>query len=234
MINKRKLFGILGVSILSMSTLVGCSSDNEKTPDINVEEEQIEEEQIEEENTTEQSIEDILLTYNEDGMKYLKANYPDLEDMELGIKNIGKELSDLKLKSIDGKDVNLNQFKGKKVVFVIAQDSCSYCMDNEPVLEKVFKENKDIEIVYVFENSSVEGIKTYYKDLGLELPKNVWIDDNNDLVSEFNLKKTPTMVFVDESNKVSLIKQTVYDEVILNDDISFAFGEDKIYNMKVE
>ena len=94
----------------------------------------------------------------------------------------------------------------KKVVFVIAQDSCSYCMDNEPVLEKVFKENKDIEVVYVFENSSVEGIKTYYKDLGLELPKNVWIDDNNDLVSEFNLKKTPTMVFVDESNKVSYVQ----------------------------
>lgn len=226
MVNKNKLLGIMAITTLSLSMLVGCS-----TPKV----EDTDKEAVEEiTDNKELTAEDILLTYNEEGMTYLRANYPDNDLMTLALKNIGNEISDIKLKSIDGKEVNLNQFKGKKVIFEIVQDSCSYCKENEPFVEKVLKDYDDVVLVAVFENSSVDGIKDYYKELGIELPNNVWLDENKDLVTEFSLANTPTMVFVDESGKVSLIKEKVYDETTLKDDIEFAFGENKIYEMKLD
>lgn len=225
MINKKKLLGIMGVATLSMSMLVGCTSEpaeQEQNP-----------EEVTEEITKDSKVEDILLTYNEEGMNLLKANYPEKEKMELGLKNIGNELSDMSLKTLEGKEVKLNQFKGKKVVFEIAQDSCEYCMENAPVTHKALAERDDIVLVPVFLNSSVDGIKTFYSNLGLEVPENVWIDENNDLVEEFKLSKTPTLIFVDESGKISLAKQEVYDDVTFKDDLDLAFGEEKIYEMKV-
>lgn len=224
MMNKKKLLGVIGVATLSTAILVGCGSKPvDKEPEDNATEEI----------TKESTIEDILLTYNEDGMKLLKATYPEKEKMELGLKNIGNEISDISLKNLNGKEVNLNQFKGKKVVFEIAQDSCEYCMENAPITHKALSERDDVALVPIFLNSTVEGIEKFYSDLGLEVPENVLIDENHTTVKEFNLAKTPTLIFVDESGKISLAKQEVYDEVTFGDDLKLAFGEEKIYDMKV-
>lgn len=222
--NKKKLLGIIAVATLATTILVGCSSKPvENEP----------EENKTEEVTKESTIEDILLTYNEDGMQLLKANYPEQEKMELGLKNIGNEISDISLKDLSGKEVNLSQFKGKRVVFEISQDSCEYCMKNTPITHKALAEKDDVILVPIFVNSTVEGIEKFYSDLGLEVPENVLIDENYATVEEFNLSKTPTIIFVDESGKISLAKQEVYDEVTLGDDLKLAFESEKIYDMKV-
>ena len=224
MMNKKKLLGIIGVATLSTAMLVGCSS---KPVDKETED------NATEEITKESTIEDILLTYNEDGMKLLKATYPEKEKMELGLKNIGNELSDISLKNLSGKEVNLNQFKGKRVVFEISQDSCQYCMENTPITHKALAERDDIVLVPIFLNSTIEGIEKFYSDLGLEVPENILIDENHTTVKEFNLAKTPTLIFVDESGKISLAKQEVYDETTFGDDIKLAFESEKIYDMKI-
>lgn len=227
MINK-KLLSVLGLATISIGMLVGCTNDKDNQVDNTQEETQ--QESVDLKNDT---IGNILLNYNEDGMKILKANYPEQEKMELALRNIGHQLSDLKLKDINGKDVKLNQFNGKKVMIEILQDSCEYCMTNTPIVHKYLEDKDDIVLVSIFLNSTVDGIKEYYEGLNIKLPENVWLDENKDIVDEFNLTQTPTAIFVDESGKISLVREDVYDNVRLNDDFKLAFESDKIYDMTV-
>lgn len=224
MINK-KLLSILGIATISIGMLVGCGANNKETPQDDTQQETVD--------LKNDTIEDILLNYNEEGMKLLKANYPEQEKMELALRNIGYELSDLKLKDLNGKEVLLNQLKGKRVLIEVLQDSCDYCKENTPIVHKNLENKDDIVLVSIFLNSTVDGIKEYYENLNIDIPKNVWIDDNKDLVSEFNLTQTPTSIFVDESGKVSLVREDVYDDIKLNDDIKLAFESDKLYDMTV-
>lgn len=225
MINK-KLLSVLGIATISIGMLVGCTNDKE----VDNSQEETQQESIDFKND---AVGDILLKYNEDGMKILKANYPEQEKMELALRNIGNKLSDLKLKDINGKEVKLNQFNGKKVIIEIQQDTCEYCMENTPIVHKYLEDKEDIVLVSIFLNSTEDGIKQYYEDLNLEVPENVWLDEDKALVDEFNLTQTPTTIFVDESGKISLVREDVYDTVRLNDDTKLAFDSDKIYDMTV-
>lgn len=185
-------------------------------------------------NNKELSIEDILLQYNEEGMVLLRAIYPNKEDMTLGLKNIGNEISNLTLKDINNKTVELKLFKGKKIIYEIVQDSCNSCLENTPIITNALKQdNNDIMVVPIFLNSSVDGIKKYYSKLNLDLPEHILLDENKDIAKEFNLTKTPSTIFVDENNRVSLIKEEVYDKNTIADDLKLAFENNKIYNMKV-
>lgn len=224
---KKKIIGLLALTTLTTINLIGCQKTDEI--DVNNTEEQI----AESIDLKKDSIENILLTYNEQGMKLLKAYYPDTESMEIALRNIGNTLSDLKLKDINGLEVSINKYKGKKVVFEVMQDSCEYCKASTSAIDSEIKKREDVIVVPIFLNSTKEGIEQFYNEVGIEKPKEIWIDDNKDIAKEFNLTKTPALIFVDENGKISLIKQQDYDEVTIKDDLIVAFDNEKLYNMKI-
>lgn len=216
--NKRKLLSLIGMTTLVLCILVGCN----KSDNVNIQENESNKEYISENN---------LSNYNEEGQLILKENYTE-DKLDLALNNIGNSLSNITLKNLEGEEVNLNQFSGKKIVFEISQDTCSYCKENIPITHHILSKNDDIILVPIFLNSTVEGIKSFYDELGVEIPKNIWIDENKETVKEFSLSKTPTIIFVDETGKISLIKQEVYTKESFSKDLNLAFGDNKIYEMK--
>lgn len=214
-----KFFKVLSLSVLIGVSLMGCQS---KTIEID-------------ESTMAQTQEGtlpLLSEYNEEGLTYLKAYYPTISKFEFALKNIGNELGDLTLTKLDGTTFKFSELKGKKIMIELNQDYCDYCKENEPVTTKVLKEREDVIHIPVFLNSTVEGIKGFYSELGLEIPAYTLIDDTKKLVDVFGATTTPTTIFVDENNKVSYVSEYVFDETTLNDALKIAFEDAKIYDMK--
>lgn len=217
---KSKYLKVLSLSVLMGVSLMGCQAKTKV---------EVQEDTVVENQTNTQS---LLYQYNEDGVNHLKAYYPTLEGLEFALKNIGNELGDLTLTKLDGTTFDFSELKNQKIMIEINQDGCSYCKANEPVTAKVLSERDDVIHVPVFLNSTVEGIKEFYKELNLEMPKYVLIDNDKKLVDVFHATSTPTTIFVDENNKISYVAEEVFDETSFNDALKIAFENEKIYEMK--
>ena len=62
--------------------------------------------------------------------------------VEYGIE-VGMKAPELKLKTLDGKEVALSQLKGKKVILNFFASWCPYCQAEAGDLERIYKEYKD-------------------------------------------------------------------------------------------
>lgn len=221
----KKIMSLLGVGMLSVSMLVGCSDkptveENEVSVDFA------------------KTPEEIILNYSDKGMDLLKANFPETMDMEIGLKNIGRTPTDMKFKTLDGENLTLEkgvfkELSDKKVIINIAQAHCSYCKETTPIIHKVLEDEKydDVELVTIFVNSTEEAIDAYYKELNVEKPKYVAINEDKSVVEEFSLAVTPTTIYLDGSGKISYVKSGSMDENSFTSILKTAFEDEPIYNM---
>lgn len=221
---KKKLIGILAMTMLSVSLLVGCSKPVEEEAEKSID--------------FTKTAEEIILNYSEKGMDVLKSNFPESTDMEIALKNIGRTPTDMSFKTLDGETLTLEngifkELKDKKVILEIAQAHCPYCKETTPIIHKVLEDEKykDVELVTVFVNSTEEEIKAYYEELNLEVPQYVIINEDKSVVQEFSLAVTPTTVYLNGSGKISYIKNGSMDETTFKDILKTSFEDEPIYNM---
>lgn len=221
---KKKLIGILAMTMLSVSLLVGCSKPVEEEAEKSID--------------FTKTVEEIILNYSEKGMDVLKSNFPESTDMEIALKNIGRTPTDMSFKTLDGETLTLEngifkELKDKKVILEIAQAHCPYCKETTPIIHKVLEDEKykDVELVTVFVNSTEEEIKAYYEELNLEVPQYVIINEDKSVVQEFSLAVTPTTVYLNGSGKISYIKNGSMDETTFKDILKTSFEDEPIYNM---
>lgn len=221
---KKKLIGILAMTMLSVSLLVGCSKPVEEEAEKSID--------------FTKTAEEIILNYSEKGMDVLKSNFPESTDMEIALKNIGRTPTDMSFKTLDGETLTLEngifkELKDKKVILEIAQAHCPYCKETTPIIHKVLEDEKykDVELVTVFVNSTEEEIKAYYEELNLEVPQYVIINEDKSIVQEFSLAVTPTTVYLNGSGKISYIKNGSMDETTFKDILKTSFEDEPIYNM---
>lgn len=220
---KNKIMGVIALSMLSVSLMVGCSKpveETEKTIDYT------------------KTAEEIILNYSDEGMNVLKSNFPESSDMETALKNIGRTPTNMTFKTLDGENLTLEngvfkELKDKKVVIDVVQAGCSYCKKTTPIFHSVLQDEKysDVELVTVFVNSTEEEINKYYEDLKLERPKYVLINEDKSIVKEFSLSVTPTTIYLDGSGKISYIKNGEIDETVFKTVLKTAFEDEPIYNM---
>ncbi len=113
-----------------------------------------------------------------------------------------KMAPDFILQSIDGKQYQLSQFKGKKVLIYFFAPWCSICHmsgDNLNALRKARSED-ELEILVVgLSWDSIDEIKQFAADLALTMP--VLIGSEKQL-SDYKIKGFPTYFVIDEEGKV--------------------------------
>lgn len=221
---KKRLVGILAMTMLSVSLLAGCSKPVEEEAEKSID--------------FTKTAEEIILNYSEKGMDILKSNFPESTDMEIALKNIGRTPTDMSFKTLDGETLTLEngvfkELKDKKVILEIVQAHCPYCKETTPIIHKVLEneEYKDVELVTVFVNSTEEEVNAYYEELNLEKPQYVIINEDKSVVNEFSLAVTPTTVYLDGSGKISYIKNGSMDETTFQDTLKISFEDEPIYNM---
>jgi Peroxiredoxin len=222
-----KKSGLLtAIMVLSIGTslLAGCSSQPttkvvEKAVEVNYD----------------SSPEQILSSYTEEGMNLFKTYYPSQVFREYALKEVGKEASDFELKNLKGDTIKLSSFKGKKVVLEFEKTTSDVSKKSSPAFDKVSKEDKDTIYLTIFPMDTKADIEKYYTDLKLEVNQTAIAGkDNGDkmnLIKSYSLTSVPTLVFVDESGKISYTSIGNFDENTLKGYENVAFGTTKLYDM---
>lgn len=114
---------------------------------------------------------------------------------------------DFKLNDINGKEISLSDFKGKKVFLNFWASWCPPCKAEMPDIEKLYGQTKDSDLVILAVNIG-EGnatAKSFIDDNKYNFT--VLLDSNQSVARQYSIVAIPTSFFIDkEGNIVSTIK----------------------------
>jgi len=113
----------------------------------------------------------------------------------------GIKAPDFKLNTIDGKEIKLTDFKGKKIILNFWATRCPPCREEIPYFVKFYNENKNkIEIIGVAvgskENEVIEIVKKY------RITYPVCISDKNIEKLYGPINAVPTSFIIDENGYI--------------------------------
>jgi len=104
--------------------------------------------------------------------------------------------------TLSGKQISLEQFKGKKAVWLVFWATwCPYCHKEIPALKELHKKYGDkVEIIAVNigVNDSIERAKEYQKKY--ELPYDIIF--STEITQQYQVRGTPTQVVIDAQGRV--------------------------------
>jgi thioredoxin family protein len=141
---------------------------------------------------------------------------------------VGKEAPDFTLQSMDGKEVKLSDYKGKKVYLKFWASWCGPCRKSMPeLMELAAKQDRDFEILTVIApglqgEKSTEQFPKWYQEQGYkDIP--VLYDVTGATFQAYQIRSIPTEILIDSEGKVG----NIHLGVISNDDAEAAFAKMK-------
>jgi len=144
----------------------------------------------------------------------LKGKTPGEENKKL-LEEATKKLSELKLLTLDGKEVKLSDYKGKVVLVNFWASWCPPCKEEMPILEKVYQKYSDKNFVILAVNMDTsEGAMREFSEKNQYSFFMVRIKGEAGL----NIPGLPTSYLVDKDGSVKKIRLGVYRE--LEEDLS--------------
>ena len=113
-----------------------------------------------------------------------------------------KPALDFKLKDLNGKEVSLSDYKGKKVFLNFWASWCPPCKAEMPDIEKLYGETKDSDLVILAVNvgESKNTAKSFIDDNKYSFP--VLLDSDQNVTNQYNIKGIPTSFFIDKEGNV--------------------------------
>jgi Thiol-disulfide isomerase and thioredoxins len=144
----------------------------------------------------------------------LKGKTPGEENKKL-LEDATKKLSELKLLTLDGKEVKLSDYKGKVVLVNFWASWCPPCKEEMPIFEKVYQKysDKNFAILAVNMDTSEGAMEEFLEKNRYSFPI-VRIKGEAGL----NIPGLPTSYLVDKDGSVKKIRFGVYRE--LEEDLS--------------
>lgn len=144
----------------------------------------------------------------------LKGKVPGEENKKL-LEEATKKLSELKLLTLDGKEVKLSDYKGKVVLVNFWASWCPPCKEEMPIFEKVYQKynDKNFVILAVNMDTSEGAMKEFLEKNRYSFPI-VRIKGEAGL----NIPGLPTSYLVDKDGSVKKIRLGIYRE--LEEDLS--------------
>ncbi len=139
---------------------------------------------------------------NADTKSLLKDVNNGLDVENTTLKNLGKDLPDYNLDTIDGDVVKLSDYKNSKLVIEVVSIYCSHCkeqaLNNNPY---IVSNHSDVTFITYFVNGDIDSISAFYKEIGVEHnnPNELITIKNeklNDYMSQnYSFNATPTYFF---------------------------------------
>lgn len=115
--------------------------------------------------------------------------------------NYGKA-PDFTLVDLNGKEVSLSDFKGKKVFLNFWVTWCPPCKAEMPEIEKVYQETKDSDLVIlaVEIGESKNTVSTFISDNDYNFK--VLLDQDETAAASYGFSAIPTSYFIDEKGNI--------------------------------
>nr|WP_280170609.1 thiol-disulfide oxidoreductase ResA [Priestia megaterium]MDH3188975.1 thiol-disulfide oxidoreductase ResA [Priestia megaterium]MDH3188986.1 thiol-disulfide oxidoreductase ResA [Priestia megaterium] len=112
------------------------------------------------------------------------------------------EAPDFALKTLDNKEVQLSNLRGKGVIINFWGSWCKPCEKEMPALESTYKEykNKNVEIIGVNLEESNIVVKTYVDRKDLSFP--ILLDKDGQVRDIYNVSTIPSSFFINEEGKI--------------------------------
>ena len=114
---------------------------------------------------------------------------------------------DFKLKNLNGKEVSLSDYKGKKVFLNFWASWCGPCKSEMPDIEKLYEETKDSDLVIITINlgEDKDTVKSFLDKYKYNFT--VLLDLDQSVAAQYKISAIPTSYFIDEAgNIVSTIR----------------------------
>ncbi|MEK6266782.1 MAG: TlpA family protein disulfide reductase [Clostridium sp.] len=113
-----------------------------------------------------------------------------------------KPALDFELKDLNGKEVSLSDFKGKKVFLNFWASWCPPCKAEMPDIERLYSETKDTDLVILAVNvgESKNTAKSFIDNNKYNFT--VLLDSDQNLANQYNIKGFPTSFFIDKEGNI--------------------------------
>ena len=171
----------------------------------------------------------VLMACDEEETKKTKApEQTPKQEQQTTVQQIavGKEAPDFTLQSMDGKEVKLSDYKGKKVYLKFWASWCGPCKKSMPeLMELAVKPDRDFEILSVIApgiqgEKTVEQFPQWFQEQGYkDIP--VLYDTKATTFQAYQLRSIPTEYLIDSQGKIGKIQFGA----ISNADAEAAFKE---------
>ena len=111
--------------------------------------------------------------------------------------DVGKAPPDFKLKTLDGKEVRLSDFKGRVIVLKLATTWCPTCQQQtgEFIQAGEFLKENNVQVIEVFLQDTPEMVKEFFKDKAEGTPILPLIDDGQ-VHKRFNVYLIPRVLVI--------------------------------------
>ena len=115
----------------------------------------------------------------------------------------GIQAPDFKLKSLQGEDVSLSDFKGRLILLKLATTWCPTCKQLSAEIEKVgaFLKEQDVVVLEVFVQDSPEMVKKYLGDAEPPMTFRALLDDGQ-VYDAYSVYLIPRLLVIDAAQIV--------------------------------
>ncbi len=140
----------------------------------------------------------------------------DMENIEVGIQK-GNRAPDFQLLNLDGEEVRLSDYLGKKVILNFWATWCPPCRAEMPHMEKVYKKNQDDVVILAVNLTHTEkstgDVQDFVKDYKLTFP--IAMDTKGEVTGEYQVFAYPTSLMIDSQGVIHEIYRGAINEDIM-------------------
>lgn len=156
--------------------------------------------------------------YNNSAESYIPSNDEILNNNRTALPTA----TNFTVEDINGKEINLSDFKGKAVVVNFWASWCPPCKMEMPYFNKLYLENKD-DIVFLMIDlisgrETVESGRKYIADNSFSFP--VYFDTKGNAASAYKISSIPLTLFINKEGEIVRSYNYAINEFILKDCIN--------------
>ena len=78
------------------------------------------------------------------------------------IPQVGDKAPDFSLKNIDGKNISLSDFSGKRIALILTSTDCSWCLDEMPYLEAAYRASGEkLMVLTIYRRDNLTDVRKF-------------------------------------------------------------------------
>lgn len=114
--------------------------------------------------------------------------------------NNAEKAPDFSLKTLEGKTVTLDTFKGKPLLLIFGATWCPACIEEAPVLERANREFKDeVNIVFASIRSPRQDLDNMIKKFKITY---TMAESNDQAVADYGVQSIPATFFINKRGEI--------------------------------